>query len=339
MTFSKKSLNFFANQYNVAVSTKAVYFKVENTSMNREVLGLLYREGFIANYSFNFEDVFLDEDVDKSLMVLPYTRKIQRDVDPKLYFFNLISLALVQREQLPTKVINDKDQIPEDMFSITQLNSIDFRLDDNLLLFIYKILDLFYTLKKKVKTNSVLYVYNKDYSYWYEPMSSIIVDKHPDWMSFFKTILDLKKCHDHKEMDHDPITMLFSCSFETILIEYIYYLYNIDVPYQDDDILTRAQMQITLYQDSWKYQDTLYSDDRILVFPKYISSTPVIKSLKTCGGNVVRKYVTFAELTLLKQEKGYTTFYIMSTDKGLVLDSVSNLLFQRGGQLLLSIKV
>jgi len=165
MTFSKKSLNFFANQYNVAVSTKAVYFKVENTSMNREVLGLLYREGFIANYSFNFEDVFLDEDVDKSLMVLPYTRKIQRDVDPKLYFFNLISLALVQREQLPTKVINDKDQIPEDMFSITQLNSIDFRLDDNLLLFIYKILDLFYTLKKKVKTNSVLYVYNKDYSY------------------------------------------------------------------------------------------------------------------------------------------------------------------------------
>jgi len=69
-------------------------------------------------------------------------------------------------------------------------------------------------------------------------------------MSFFKTILDLKKCHDHKEMDHDPITMLFSCSFETILIEYIYYLYNIDVPYQDDDILTRAQMQITLYQDS-----------------------------------------------------------------------------------------
>jgi len=75
------------------------------------------------------------------------------------------------------------------------------------------------------------------------------------------------------------------------------------------------------------------------VFPKYISSIPVIKSLKTCGGNVVRKYVTFAELTLLKQEKGYTTFYIMSTDKGLVLDSVSNLLFQRGGQLLLSIKV
>lgn len=339
MASSKRSLNFFANQYNVAVSTKAVYFKVDNTLMNRELLGLLYREGFIANYSFNFEDVYLAEDVDKSLMVLPFTRKIQREVEPRLYFSNLTSLASVQRKLLPTKVINDKDQMPEDMFSIKHLNSFDFRLDDDLILFIYKILDLFYTLKKKVLSSSIMYIYNKEYSFWYQPLSSIVINNEPEWISFFKTILELKKCHELNIIDHDPITLLFSDAFETMLLEYIIYLYNVDIPYQEASIQTRAQMQITLYQDSWKYQDTSYSDDRIFVFPKYILGIPVIKKLKTCGGNVVRKYVTFAELTQLKQEKGYTTLYIMSTDMGLVLDSISNLLFQRGGLLLLSIKV
>lgn len=117
------------------------------------------------------------------------------------------------------------------------------------------------------------------------------------------------------------------------------YLYCIDLPYKDAEITTRAEMQLTLSQDSWKYQDVIFTDDRIFVFPKYVSGIPVLKKLKTCGGNVVKKYVSFAELTLLKQEKGYTTLYLVSTDGGLLLDSINNLLFQKGGLLLLSLKI
>jgi len=165
MALSKKSLNFFANQYNVAVITKAVYFRVDNTLMNRQVLSLLYKEGLISSYSFNFDDVFLKEGVDKSTQVLPYTRKIQRTVDPRLYFFNMTAVAEVQRNLLPTKVINDEAQQPEDMFSIISLNSFDFRREDDLILFVYKLLDIFYTLKKKVKSEAAVLISNKEYSF------------------------------------------------------------------------------------------------------------------------------------------------------------------------------
>lgn len=56
MTLSKHALNLFVNQYNVAVSTKARYFRVADTKINREVLSLMYKEGFIASYSFNLMD-------------------------------------------------------------------------------------------------------------------------------------------------------------------------------------------------------------------------------------------------------------------------------------------
>lgn len=56
MTLSKRALNIFANQYNVAVSTRARYFRVSDSKTNRELLSLLFKEGLIASYSFNLMD-------------------------------------------------------------------------------------------------------------------------------------------------------------------------------------------------------------------------------------------------------------------------------------------
>jgi len=163
MTLSKRSLNFFANQYNIAVSTKAAYFRVENTLMNREILDLLYKEGLILDYSFNFEDIYKSEKEEKNV-ILPFTRKIQRKVDPKLYFFDLIQLTKVVREKLPTKVINDQDQKMEQMFEIKDLSQLEYRMDENMILYIYKILDLFYNLKSKYNTKQTVLIYNRFYS-------------------------------------------------------------------------------------------------------------------------------------------------------------------------------
>lgn len=61
MSISKNALNSFANQYNVAVCTRAVYFRVADSQVNREILSLLYKEGLISGYCYNFEDVYLPE--------------------------------------------------------------------------------------------------------------------------------------------------------------------------------------------------------------------------------------------------------------------------------------
>ena len=52
MTLSKKSINTFANQYNVAVSTKSLAFSVEATAVNLEILRLFKEAGLIKNYFF-----------------------------------------------------------------------------------------------------------------------------------------------------------------------------------------------------------------------------------------------------------------------------------------------
>lgn len=56
MTLSKRTLNVFANQYNVAVIAKSRYFRVADSKINRELLSLMYKEGLIASYSFNLMD-------------------------------------------------------------------------------------------------------------------------------------------------------------------------------------------------------------------------------------------------------------------------------------------
>ncbi len=338
MTLSKRSLNFFANQYNVAVSTKAAYFRVENTQMNREILELLYKEGLILDYSFNFEDVYHTEKKEKQA-VLPFTRKVQRKVDPKLYFFDLIRFTKVFREKLPTQVINDKDQIPEDMYIPNELNQMAFRRDDDIILFIYKILDVFYLLKKRYKKQQLVLLTNRTYSMWYEPLSSVISDEDANWGNLFNTLSVLFKHHESEDMHHVPVRFFFSSKLEEILLDYLEYLFNVDSSYREDKVSSRAQMQIELSQDAWKYQDTVFKDDRIFVFPKYYSGVPVVKTIHTCGGTVVWKHVSYEELNLLKQEKGFTTLYVLSTVNGLILDSMSSLLTQEGGLLLLSLKI
>lgn len=177
MTLSKRSLNFFANQYNVAVTTKAAYFRVENTQMNREILELLYKEGLILDYSFNFVDVYHTEKTEKE-KILPYTRKIQRNVDPKLYFFDMINLTKVIRNKLPTQILNDKTQVDTDMFSKHNLLDFSYREEDDVILFVYKLLDLFYLLKYRYNKPQCVVLTNRQYSILYEPIASIVpVDK------------------------------------------------------------------------------------------------------------------------------------------------------------------
>lgn len=52
MTLSKKSINNFANQYNVAINTKSLAFSVDATLVNLEILKLFKEAGLIRNYSF-----------------------------------------------------------------------------------------------------------------------------------------------------------------------------------------------------------------------------------------------------------------------------------------------
>lgn len=165
MTLSKRSLNFFANQYNVAVTTKAAFFKVENTQINREILDLLYKEGLILDYSFNFSDIYQDKDDKKSNKdVLLFSRKIKRKINPKLYFFDLVKSANVERNKLPTKILNDKTQTDEDLFVINRLSNMSYRQEEDLILYIYKILDLFYMLKFRYNAVQAVALMNRTYS-------------------------------------------------------------------------------------------------------------------------------------------------------------------------------
>jgi len=337
MTHSKRSLNYFANQYNVAVATKALYFKVENTTMNRKILNLFYKEGLINSYTFRQEDVYIaDKNIQKQ--IYSYTHRVHRYIDPKLYFSDLLSLTTVNRAILPTLVVNDNAQKPADLFFETSLSREKLK-DFELIFFIHKILHLFYTLKDKMDSRQIVMVYNRLYSFRFEFSSTMFFGKEILWDNILTSILELKQLHDLRNRMHMPRRFIFVPEFEGVFLSYLSFLLKVDIPFEEPKLLTRAEMQINFFQDHWWYQDTLFEDDRILVYPRYYSGKAVLKKITTCGGTVVSKYVSLDELNLLKQSKGYTTLYILSTTNGLVLDSMSNLLINEGGLLMLELKI
>lgn len=99
MTLSKKSINNFANQYNIAVSTKSLSFSVEATLVNLEVLKLFKEAGLIRNYYFEPFDPIHTQETKKKLK--PFVNLEHKWVDNKTHFFDFQEFGSILSDQVP----------------------------------------------------------------------------------------------------------------------------------------------------------------------------------------------------------------------------------------------
>ncbi len=201
-----------------------------------------------------------------------------------------------------------------------------------------KILALYFELKIRFEDRDMfVHVIDKEYVYHYEMVSTLpLFEQQFDaFMTFFEGLMQLKYYHDHRLYGYEAVQFLYSASFEGELLDFVDRSLRFDLQHRERIPYTRATMQLKLSQDSWKYEDIRFNDDKIFVFPKYNEGRPLIKKIHVSGTNSVWEYVSHQNLLLRKSAKGFSRFFILSTTKGIVLDTTGDLFFKEGGLLLL----
>lgn len=259
MTLSKRALNAFVNQYNVAVSTRARYFKVVDSKVNRELLSLMYKEGLIASYSFNLMDgeweenrwrkLIIEKDEHSKYLVKPYTRNRLQTLDPRLYFYNF--KVFTSSPWWRNRRERHLDSKPRRRYYkvLTQKDRIYFYQDH---VFFLKILELYYTLfAKHGEKEFFVLAKNQTYMMYYDYTSIIpsFSTKEEALQSMYKSIMQLKYYNDRGLCGYEAIKFFFSPMLESDLIHFFERSFLFDLQHKEPLPFTRATMQLKLSQD------------------------------------------------------------------------------------------
>lgn len=301
MSISKNSLNSFANQYNVAVSTKAVYFRVIDSEINRNILSLLYKEGFISGYSFNFEDVYLPESkgkLKKNDLVFVLSRTKQTKINSRPYFFNFQSVAVVKRSKIEPEEITFENksyvESAKENFDRPLLKDNLYRGTYKFSCFLVKFLLLYYTLYERVDQSiapiTAWSVFNNFHIFRFRQNSNILVGSmNIDSLfdSVCNAVLDLKAISEQSDYIHKPVHLAFSKIWEDDLLSFLEGFARYGVPYQESIPVTRLELQLNYAQDKWKFTDVAFDKEYIFVYPKYRSGVGVLKKMSVGSDTVL----------------------------------------------------
>lgn len=157
-------------------------------------------------------------------------------------------------------------------------------------MFFFKILEFYYNLKAKFEDQDMfVFADNQTYVIYHELTATIPLfsDESEALKVFYEAILKLKYYHDYKLYGYEAVKFLYSPVFEEKLLDYVERAIKFDLHHRERVPFTRAIMQLKLAQDSWKYEDIRYNDDKIFVFPKYNEGRPLIKKMRVSGENKV----------------------------------------------------
>lgn len=357
MTLSKKSINNFANQYNVAVSTKSQAFSVEATSVNLEILGLFKEAGLIKNFFFEPFDPVHSTTTKEELK--PFVSLEHKWVDNKINFFNFSEFGAILANKVPYvrdtitpttyRIWQEKYEYVEDFAKIGTINSllnVDLK-DYTFKLFLIEVLGVLENLKKTKGACS------GDLCYFMNPsehvkvtagkMNSLMVNDRwfsvdKTWDAFLKTVKKLYSGYLRGSFGKTPYYVIFDDFYIKALNDYIAYIDQY-TPLLAEHFTSRVKIPLLIPDDNSNLKKIFYDNARIIVYPKYDKSVPGIRKMLTCGGTQVWRYVSYSYLRQLCNVDGFNTFYLISTSNGLTLTTLDWVLSNQGGLLILKINV
>lgn len=357
MTLSKKSINNFANQYNVAVSTKSLAFSVEATAVNLEILRLFKEAGLIKNYFFEPFDPVHSE-VEKSTLE-SFVNLEHKWIDNKMNFFDFSEFGAILANKVPYvrdtitpttyRIWQEKYAYTENftkLSAIKKLNELDLK-DHTYKLFLMDLLVLLRDLETTAGVTSgdlcCFTTHSKDIKITGKKINSLMINDN--WFSIDKTwdtfLLSIKKLYSNflrGSFGNTPFYVFFSNSFIKELEKYIQYIEQY-TPLLAEKNISRVVMPLLVPDDHLNLNKIFYDNSKIVVYPKYDKSIPSIRKILTCGGTQVWRYVSYNYLRQLCNIEGFNTFYLISTSNGLTLTTLDWVLSNQGGLLILKINI